>query len=274
MVACGAGGEDTETPLEPANGVNVCEVTLSGASIETQTTEYGFDTQHGRLTTRIYVFDIDEAARTVAVSGNEASGVSWYWTNSFDEHGRISRLEHRDGTRLDYTNSYEGDRLTQVELVPSGPGQGYVRTRERYFYEDPNTTLWTRLEYDRGADGSIDEAWVRTMEAGATKRAEYRISAMNELRAVWTHSNEGGKLISIERDQGYWQGADGAADIRFSWKYASDGQLESFEQDGTDSLDDPHIDGVPDYSERYSRGCPQPGEVLPTFRAPPIWPMP
>ena len=39
-----------------------------------------------------------------------------------------------------------------------------------------------------------------------------------------------------------------------AWERGAEG-VERYTQDGTDSFDDPYVNGIPDYEARYSAGC-------------------
>ena len=43
--------------------------------------------------------------------------------------------------------------------------------------------------------------------------------------------------------------------MRFTWQRDAAGMVTRFEQDGTDSFDNPFVDGEPDFAESYSAGC-------------------
>jgi len=198
FVSSACGGTSESSAEEQA--ASVCSVT----DLTQGTMPYTFDATTGRLTTRIYVFDIDEATRTIAVSGTEGGAIAWYWTDTFDEHGNLEHLEHRDGTLVDWQNTYEGGVLARVDVVPHGAGQGYQPTVTTYEHADPAAPeLWTRMETDYDIDGSIDEVWVRTIEDGHAVRAEFTRASMEGTAAVWTYSYEGERLSTVERDAGF-----------------------------------------------------------------------
>jgi len=264
----------------PDAGASGCWITdLTGKS-----TSVTYDASSGRLATHDYVYDIDETARTIAVSFNEPSGIVWYWTDTFDEIGHRVHLEHRDGTLVDYANSYDGERILRTEVTPTG-GQSIDPGTVEYFYEDAeNRELWTRQESVFRPDESLRFTWLRTIERGHVVRAEQHLPDETTTNSVWTSTFDGDLLATVERDSGFYEGADGTPDIRFSWLRDSDGNLTAFEQDGTDHADNPVIDGEPDIHEGYSPACsdlltrfpwlahlPDRDETTPGFRSATVW---
>ena len=83
----------------------------------------------------------------------------------------------------------------------------------------------------------------------------------------WLYHYDGDRILSVERDGGYWESdvPDGTPNMRFAWHYDGD-VLIGFTQDGTDSTDNPYINGVPDYVEGYTAGCSSLFEQFPWLR--------
>lgn len=277
LVPSACGGQDDD----PLGG---CVITVENGG-DRVTTATGSYEETGRIVTAVYVFELDEIGRTIVVNGNVSGGPEWYWTDTFDEGGHLALLEHRDGTRVELTNTYDGDRIMRTYVVPVASGQGYEPGTITYFYDDAeNPTLWTRQESAYTGERAVAFTWIRSIENGRVVRAEQQFPDEEVPRGIWTHAFDGDLLTTIERDQGFWDGSDGVPNIRFSWLRDADGRLTSFEQDGTDHNDDPHIDGEPDFSETYSPGCqgllerfpwlshvPDRDETTPNFRAPGVW---
>lgn len=277
-VACGAEGDGGVDPLHE------CVITAKYESMNPVTTLTGSYAETGRIITADYVFELDEVARTIAVSGNAQDGPTWYWTNTYDAVGHLALLEHRDGTVVEYENAYDGDRILSTRVIPFA-GQNHDPGTIEYFYDDAaNPDSWTREVSSYESDPPLTYTWTRTVEAGKVTRAEQLFPDEPTPRGIWTYAYENEVLTTIERDQGYWDGSDGVPDIRFSWSHDDQGLLRAFEQDGTDHLDAPTIDGVADFRETYSPGCsalldehpwlahlPDRDETTPGFRVAGVW---
>jgi hypothetical protein len=160
-----------------------------------------------------------------------------------------------------------------------GANQGWIRQHRTFTYDDPALpATWTTQAVDDGADGSVDSRELRRFEQGRLARYERRRGETPA--AVWTYRYDGGRLAIADRDQGFWQPhPDGTPDVRMTWTYDGAGALAAFEQDGTDALDDPRLDGVADYRERWAPACaplverfpwiahlPRAGDTTPPFR--------
>jgi hypothetical protein len=241
-----------------------------------------FQSDERLLTAPHYLFELDANDRVLKTSGTEQGRPVWYWTVSYDERGRRSRLDHRDGTVIEFRNQYDdAQRLSTIDVTPVAGGQGYVAGSYRYHYEG-HGRLWSREEFDRGSDGTIDEEW-RRIDGGSQVRFELYRNGSPSVDTVWTHAYEEGVPVRVERDRGFWAGqlADGTADIRYRWHYEG-GRLTAFEADGTDSHDNPHVDGRADRRESFSAACapvlarfpwlshaPGPEDFAPIWRHPP-----
>ena len=279
--------QDTDEPdAEPTGRESAtCQVSTSnpeerstlGDPPKATTNTWSYDPDTRRLITTVYGYDLDESGRTWRVYANSAGSLTLYWTNHYDEHGKIDRYEHYTAGTSTYTNKYEGDRLVATEVAAHN---GQPASRTTYSYADaaaPN--LWTKQETDVNIDGSIEYSVERTIVAGRTSKT--RETERGMLHHEYTFTYAGDRIDTIERDGGYWpgDGPDGSPNIRFHWARDSSGNVVEFTQDGTDAHDAPFVNGVPDYKEVYSAGCaklltqfpwlahePAPNSIGPRFR--------
>jgi hypothetical protein len=257
-----------------------CDVTVSNPESpndKPKTNTWSYDPATRRLVTTVYAYDLDDAGRTLRVYGNDRGTLTLYWTNHYDEHGNIDSYEHYTAGVMSYTNTYDGDTLVTVDRSGLGGSPG---SRTTYRYDDPAAPkLWTRSEVDSRSDGSIDALTERTIVDGRTSTTRLTESGM--LHHEFKFSYSGARIDTIDRDGGYWlgDGPDGTPNMRFHWSRDEQGNLIEFTQDGTDSTDNPFLNGTPDYKETFSKGCapllaqfpwlahdPAPNSIGPRFR--------
>lgn len=252
--ASGAGsGGSANSGGRGGAAVGECQVDLVNGEQGAQTTNsyvYSYDPKTRRLISAIYTYELDDALRTHKVYGNGDGSAEpvLYWTDEYDEHGNIVQSEHYTSGIRSYTNTYEGDRLVMVEAS----GQGFATLQVSYFYEDGSVpNAWTRRETQAGSGES--RAFIDGKVSVATT-----FGASGQAIHSWQHFYDAaGRIQAVERDGGYWPSdiPDGTANIRYAWERDSAGTVSAFSQDGTDSHDNPVVNGEPDYRETYSSGC-------------------
>jgi len=258
----GAGGSaGASGGTTPTTGGDDCRVTfLDGEQGETSSYVYRFDPEQRTLATRTYFYELDDAGRTVKVYGNQDEAPVWYWTDTYDTYGNVTSNDHYSVGMRTYVNVYEdgvmGPRLQFVIAT----GQGSQRLSTMYEYDDaaaPDT--WTRAEEDDddGGDSDLDRVVTRALVDGRPESIVIRDGLGTALSAWYHEYDADGRIVVVERDAGYWpgDGPDDIANIRWRWTRDDAGNVSRFEQDGTDSLDDPHVNDLPDYAEDYSSGC-------------------
>jgi hypothetical protein len=266
---------DASAPEPPDSKCEVTESSPETPNDQPTTNIWTYDPKTRRLVTTVYEYDLDEAGRSLRVYGRQGE-LTLYWTNHYDSHGNVDVYLHYTSGTYNYTNTYDGDRLVSVELA-SPDGQSSKTT---YRYDDPTMpNVWTHREYDRGPDGTVNSVTDRTIENGRT--ATTRITDDGQLHHEYTFTWDGDRIDTIGRDGGYWlgDGPDGTPNISFHWVRDENDNVTEFTQDGTDSLDNPFVNGTPDYKETYSSGCapllkqfpwlahePSPNSIGPRFR--------
>lgn len=112
------------------------------------------------------------------------------------------------------------------------------------------------MEGDNGIDGVIDARIERTISNGRTDEVR-RFFDDGEPSQAYRFTYAGDRIDTIDRDGSRFRGdgPDGKADIRYHWVRDADDNVIEFKQDGTDSFDNPVVDGTPDYEEKFSAGC-------------------
>ena len=255
-----AGAGATADPNETAGE---CVVELQrpdrmGTGIETESFPLRYEASTRRLTYPGRTYEFDDRDRVIKMMTTSPGEMGFSWTRSYDERNQVIRHETSQGDVVVYTNGYRGERLVSVRLFASaGPNSNPHPLDTRYTYEDPSSPLWTRAELDLLGDGPVDIVKIRILTGGLPTREEWRANGGATLDTVYSHQYEDRRIVTLERDRGYWPGqiADGKPDIRWSWSYDAAGRLRSFQQDGVDDLDNPHVDGKADRRQVFSAGC-------------------
>jgi hypothetical protein len=160
---------------------------------------------------------------------------SWDQRNNYDANGRLigSVLVYRSGLRqATYTYQYDDqNRLTNVTVV-SQDGDQTVQN-------------WTKLYWSNWGSDNTWKLITRQRGSGSTMRG-------NDTR----YYHDSGRLGSIDIDGGGIAPAvDGLIDMRRTWSYDDAGRLVRHEYDGTEALDAPVIDGVPDGVVTFDTSC-------------------
>jgi len=271
-----AGGTSGASGGTTMTDENECRVTfLDGEQGETSSYVYRFDPEQRTLATRTYFFELDDAGRTLKVSGNQDELPQWYWTDTYDAYGNVTSSDHYTAGTRTYDNVYEdgvtGPRLASVLAT----GQDFPSVRTTYEYDDvaaPDT--WTRSEEDDDDDGEIDWVVTRMLVSGRPESTFVEGPGPS----AWHHEYDvDGRIVVVERDSGFWgEGPDGVPNIRWRWTRDDSSNLTRFEQDGTDSFDNPYVNDLPDYAEDYSPGCQPLLTMLPWLghEPGPFWPGP
>lgn len=220
---------------------------------------YSYDSSSRHLSAGWYDYDLDDQLRVYKVYGDGEIAIEsgqkiyrLYWTDQYDEHGNLVQSAHYSTGIRSYTNTYEVDRLVQVEAS----GQGLPPVLTRLSYEDESVPdAWTRRE-NRAFDGSLLSVDVRSFAFGKASTASV-LDASGRVAKSWTLTYVAGRIDVVENDGGYTRSPapDGTPDLRFKWQRDNAGTVTEFTQDGFFSNDDSVVDGVPDYSENYSPGC-------------------
>ena len=242
---------------DDASGIprDTCIVTSERPGRPDSSVEIRYDAAARRLINGESIEEFDAAGRFVKhYRGNPSSLL---WTNYFDEHGAIERSVHSNGQVTTYENTYDGEQLRSVvRTLASGEPDAWIDFK----YDDPNVPevwTWKRERMVAGANGTIETTYDRELQDGRTLRVVER-GGLPNVTLTWTRFyDEDLRLEALERDgfRVFGQSADGKPEIRSSWERDAQGRVRAALTDGTEEIDNPVVDGTPDYTQRFSEGC-------------------
>jgi hypothetical protein len=174
--------------------------------------------ERGTLTHYRYIWDGVEVARN-----------GWVQTNEYDSSGRLvsSEITSGDGLqRTTETREYRDGRLLRI-------------VRETRVPDSETSVAVRRFGW---AHGFVTDVY------------------QEDSSRVWSHQevfhDVAGRLTRIDVDgAGFILGPDGKPDIRVTWSYDFSDRILGREQDGTEELDAPIIDGKPDAVSGFDAAC-------------------
>lgn len=204
---------------------------------------------HGNL-----YWKLDERVFTVEYGQTDGQ---WRHLMTRDEHGVTTAFtyEWQAGQSAenswDQTNVYDGaGRLTGSGLVYRS---GVRRVFYEYFYTDGRLVLVDSLAEQNGTTSrNRTELFWQGEKLVARERGSESAKYGRDTRSY----DVSGRLVGIDIDgAGLAPRIDGTPDLRRQWTYDGAGRVASYLEDGTEILDAPVVDGVPDGVTTFEPAC-------------------
>ncbi len=157
---------------------------------------------------------------------------SWTQDNTYDEEGRLTRSVR---TYLDIAG-----RVSTVD----------------YEYTDGELTSETQVHVPDAQTSPAGAKVTHYVREDGLVREVTREALGVIYNRTYASYDDRGRLVRLDSDgNGLAPTPDGTTDIRREWTYDDLGNCTGFTQDGTEILDAPFVDGVPDETRTFDPSC-------------------